>query len=176
VRASHVRFLALLLVCACTTIVPKSRIEPQERAAVELQGATNVGLDLPGSALDTDELDERFTADVTRELGRRRSVAPHRNRADALLAIKLVSVALVEQPGDFLALRITAAARVESGGENPGKPRSPWHASDYESPARPRAEWSAASGKLLEDEISAGFTQVASELVASAIRSQQEAK
>ncbi len=166
--------LALLLAAACTTtIVPKSRIEPQERAAVELQGTPSLDLDLPGSALDTDELDERFTAELTRELGRRRSVAPNRDRADALLAAKLISVALVGQPGDFLVLRITAAARVESGREDPGKPRSPWHASDYESPPRPSADWSRDQGKLLEDEIGAGFTHVASALVSSVIRAKQ---
>lgn len=169
--------LATWLVCGCTsTIVPKSRIEAQERAAVELQGETVFDLDLPGSALDSDELPARFIADVTRELGRRRSIAPNRDRADAVLALKLVSVALAQQPGDFLTLRITAAARVEGGGEKAGQVRSPWRASDYESSARPSAEWSAANGKLLEDEIATGFTQVAIELVGSTIRSKQEEK
>lgn len=173
-RAAPASVLGLLLAAACTsTIVPKSRIEPQERAAVELQGTPSVSLELPGSALDTDELDERFVAELTRELGRRRSIAPNRDRADALLAAKLISVALVEQPGDFLVLRITAAARVESGREDPGKARSPWHANDYESPSRPSADWSRENGKLLEHEVSTGFASVASALVASVIHSKQ---
>jgi hypothetical protein len=169
--------LAAWFLCGCTsTIVPKSRIEAQERAAVVLQGETAFDLDLPGSALDTDELPARFVADVTRELGRRRSVAPNRDRADAVLALQLVSVALVQQPGDFLSLHITAAARVEGGGEKAGHVRSPWHASEYQSTARPSAEWSAANGKLLEDEVATGFTHVADELVSSTIRAKQEEK
>jgi hypothetical protein len=177
VRAGPGLALALWLVCGCTsTIVPKSRIEAQERAAVLLQGETAFDLDLPGNALDTDELSARFVADVTRELGRRRSVAPNRDRADAVLALQLVSVSLAQQPGDFLALHISAAARVEGGGEKAGQVRSPWRASEYESSARPSAEWSAASGKLLEDEIATGFTAVAIELVGSTIRAKQEEK
>lgn len=169
--------LAVCLVYGCTsTIVPKSRIEAQERAAVVLQGETAFDIDLPGSALDTDELTSRFVADVTRELGRRRSVAPNRDRADAVLALQLVRVALLQQPGDFLALQITAAARVEGGGEKAGQVRSPWRASEYESSARPSAEWSEANGKRLEDEIAAGFTAVAIEVVSSTIRAKQEEK
>lgn len=172
--ARHLRVLATLIACGCAAVVTsKSRFEPHERVAVQLRGADALELELPGGELDARALEERFAAAITRELGRRRSIAPNSARADAVLAIRLSRIALQGRPGEQAALRITAAARVETGGEDPGKARGPWHASEYESPAQPRAAWGDANAPTLDAALTTGLNAIADEIVRRSIRARQ---
>jgi hypothetical protein len=165
--------VATLLACGCTVVTPKSRFEPHERVAIELRGALALELDLPEGMPDAPALEARFADSVIRELSRRRSIAQDSSRADAVLAIRLSRVELQSLPGDQLALRITAAARVETGGEDPGKARGPWHASEYESPAQARADWSGANAPTLEAALTTGLNAIADEIVSRSIRARQ---
>lgn len=160
------------LAFGCAFPAPKSRIEPQERVLIELR-SEDAALIVPGSDLDSREIETRFQALIKRELIKRRSLAPNRSRAGAVLAIRLIGISLHDKADAFAALRITAAARVETGGEDPAKPRGPWQATEYEGPARPHSEWSAADGKMLDQQLELGLAHVADELVAGAIRSKE---
>jgi hypothetical protein len=164
--------VAAALAFGCAFPAAKSRIEPHERVLIELR-SEDAALAVPGSGVDPGEIDTRFQAAIKRELVRRRSLAPNRSRADAVLAVRLIGISLQDKADANAALRITAAARVETGGEDPAKPRGPWQATEYEGPARPRSEWDAADGKMLDEQLELGLAQVADELVASAIRSKE---
>lgn len=158
------------LACGCAFPAAKSRIEPQERVLIEMS-ADAPALSVPDAALDPHELSARFAALLKRDLIKRRSLAPNRTRADALLAVRLIRVSLEQKAVETAALRITAAARVETGGDDPGKPRGAWQASEYEGAARPRSEWSDV--KVLDGELGLGLERLAGELVAGAIRSKE---
>lgn len=234
-------FLALVLALAagCVVAVPKSRLEPHERVAVEIRGATATDLEASGLAgqtlrgttgvatafmtgclqgahgaaplallvcaalgaviapvggvaygaatalpaegaaelnqtlgplVDERELQARFAAAVSSALAHRRSVAPTRDRADAILALRLHGLEVQQHAGDRVSLRITAAARVETGGEDPGKPRAPWRATEHETPPRPFRDWVASDGRALLDDLDASIQETADDVVRAALR------
>jgi len=163
-----------MLATSCLSVAPKGRIEPHERVAIELRGADALELDLPASAPDARALEERFAVALKRELVRRRSIAPDRNRADALLAVRLIRVALEASPENVAALRISAGARIESAGADAGKARTAWRASEWQSPARPRAYWSDAGGRTLDTALATGLQAIAEDLVGGAIRAKEK--
>ena len=196
-RTRVLAFVAALLACGCAVVAPKSRLEPHERVAVQIRGATsgaraarggdafeqavrgaldrgsdsvaalNAAL---GPLVDEREFQARFAAVVSTELSRRRTVEPTPERADAVLALRLHSLEVQQHGGDRVSLRITAAARIESGGEDPGKARTAWRASEYESPARPYREWIETDGGALVEDINAAFGHIADEVVATSLR------
>jgi len=168
-RGSALALLAALA-CGCAFPAAKSRIEPQERVLIEMSEDAPA-LAVPGVELDAREVEARFQELIKRDTMKRRSLAPNRTRADALLAVRLIRISLEQKPDERAALRITAAARVETGGNDPGKPRGPWHASEHEGAARPRSEWSDT--KVLDEELGLGLERLAGELVAGAIRSKE---
>ncbi|MGH2899748.1 MAG: hypothetical protein ACRDMZ_13830 [Solirubrobacteraceae bacterium] len=171
--SSRAVFIIAALALGCAFPVPKSRIEPQERVLIELRSEDAPSIHLPSGSLAEPEIERRFEALIKQQLVRRRSLAPSRSRADALLAVRLVSISLADKSADAAALRITAAARVETGGEDPAKPRSPWHAAEYESPAQPHSAWSASDGKMLDEQLELGLGRIADELVAGSLRAKE---
>jgi hypothetical protein len=234
--------LALALAAGCVVAVPKSRLEPQERVAVEIRGATAADLEARGLAgqtlrgttgvatafmtgclqgahgaaplalpvctalglvvapvggvaygavtalpaesvaelnatlgplVDERELQAHFAAAVSSAVAHRRSVVPTRDRADAILALRLHGLDVQQHSGDRVSLRITAAARVETGGEDPGKPRAPWRAAEHETPPRPFRDWVSSEGRALLDDLDAALEAIAADVVRAALRPQE---
>ncbi len=241
-RVRYPAVLALALAAGCVTAVPKSRLEPQERVAVEIRGPTATDLETRGLAgqtlrgtsgvatafmtgclqgahgaaplallvctalgvviapvggvaygavtalpaegvvelnrtlgplVDERELQARFAAAVSSQLAHRRSVAPTRDRADAILALRLHGLEVQQHARDRVSLRITAAARVETGGENAGKPRAPWRATERETPARPFRDWVTSDGRALLEDLDAALEAIAADVVRAALRPQE---
>lgn len=165
--------LSASLVLDCAVVAPQSRIEPHERVAVEIRGSTHVDLAPFGLPVSASDLEQRFARIVTTRLARRRSIAPTPERANAILSLRLRDLHVTEHDGDRVSLRVTAAARIETGGEDPGKPRVKWRASEYETPARPRSDWTEGEGKGLIKDIETSFAEIADQIVLGVTRSGQ---
>ncbi len=208
------------LVLGCAVVAPKSRIEPQERVAVEIRSAPGAGLtegpdarapdvatclegnrgnaefarpicraivpvlasaDSPAAAVprlnealaplvEERELQTRFAEVVTSRLARRRSIMPTVDRADTLLAIRLHAVEVTLHDEGAVALRITAAARVETAGEDPRKARTAWRAVEHETHPRPFREWTDSDGRATLESLDIAIAAIADAIVIGATR------
>ena len=147
-----------------------SRRTREVRIIQEIAAELNATL---GPLVDERDLQSRFAAAVSSELAHRRSVAPTRDRADAILALRLHGLEVQQHARDRVSLRMTAAARVESGGENPGKPRAPWRATEHETPPRPFRDWVTSDGRALLEDLDAAIEEIADDVVRAALRPHQ---